>query len=392
MRKLLIPLLAAVVLVIPAAAANEFTLTVVSQTNSTITFSYPAQTGYGYLYSANGTVVSRTNDASKTQIKFAKANSYEVATITKGTTGTYPVVAPPTPAQCADGIDNDGDTKIDLNDPGCSSASDNNEADDPIPPPSTGFPNSTNTGVPAGTVLHTTGCPSTITVSGTYDKCQFASGVNVRANNVRITNSMINGYVNAGDGQQTGLVISDSEINCNCQANGSNGTPPAIGDSNYTLLRVNVHNSGHGASVKDNVVIQDSWIHGLGGTNDAHKDGIYSGDGSNVQLLHNNIECDAGDGCTSAIGILTDFSTIFNWKIDGNLLNTSSGSYCLYGSGGPQKPFGSHDITVTNNTFGQKYHSGCGFYGPVTYYDTTKPGMVWSNNKLENGTTVNPVY
>ena len=31
--------------------------------------------------------------------------------------------------QCSDGIDNDGDGKIDLADPGCANASDNNETD-----------------------------------------------------------------------------------------------------------------------------------------------------------------------------------------------------------------------------------------------------------------------
>ena len=36
---------------------------------------------------------------------------------------------PPPPAQCADGKDNDGDGKVDLNDSGCSGASDNDETD-----------------------------------------------------------------------------------------------------------------------------------------------------------------------------------------------------------------------------------------------------------------------
>ena len=35
-------------------------------------------------------------------------------------------------AQCADGIDNDSDGQIDLNDPGCADAADNNESDDPV--------------------------------------------------------------------------------------------------------------------------------------------------------------------------------------------------------------------------------------------------------------------
>lgn len=43
---------------------------------------------------------------------------------------------PPSPAkQCADGQDNDGDGRVDLNDPGCADAADDNEADDPAPPP-----------------------------------------------------------------------------------------------------------------------------------------------------------------------------------------------------------------------------------------------------------------
>ena len=41
---------------------------------------------------------------------------------------------PPTP-QCSDGVDNDGDGKIDMNDPGCSSSTDTDETD--VIPPAT---------------------------------------------------------------------------------------------------------------------------------------------------------------------------------------------------------------------------------------------------------------
>jgi hypothetical protein len=44
-----------------------------------------------------------------------------------------PVTQPPGPGLCADAIDNDGDKKIDLGDPGCSSATDANETGDPAP-------------------------------------------------------------------------------------------------------------------------------------------------------------------------------------------------------------------------------------------------------------------
>jgi hypothetical protein len=244
------------------------------------------------------------------------------------------------------------------------------------------WPDATNTGVPAGTVLHS--CPTTITTSGTYDSCLFSGDVSIRASNVTIKNSQINGSVDAQSGlagQQSGLVIMDSTINCGCMSVGPSDTPTAIQESNYTLLRVNLYNSGHGAAVKNNVTIQDSYIHGLGGNTDAHKDGIFVGDGTNVVIRHNTIECNDGPlaGCTSAIGLLSDFGVISNFTIDQNLLNTN-GSYCFYGGGGPQKPYVPNHISFTNNHFGRKYNAQCGFYGPVTYFDSNAPGNVWSGN------------
>lgn len=253
------------------------------------------------------------------------------------------------------------------------------------------WPNGKNTGVPAGVKLHS--CPRTISRAGTYDACRFDGGVTVKASNVRITRSLIKGQVDAGSGgsaDQHGLVISDSTIDCGCLADETH-TPAAIGESNYTLLRVNLFNSGHGAAVKSNVTIQDSYIHGLGADTQAHKDGIYSGDGSNVVIRNNTIECNA-EGCTSAIGLLSDFGPISNYTIDGNLLNTS-GSYCFYGSGGPQKNYTTNHITFTNNHFGRAYGPKCGRYGPVTYFDARAPGMVWSGNVWEDsGAPVKAAY
>lgn len=257
------------------------------------------------------------------------------------------------------------------------------------------WPDASNTGVPPGTVLHS--CSTTITASGTYDSCLFSGNVSIRANNVTIKNSQINGSVNAGSGgsgEQTGLVIQDSTINCGCPSLGPNDTPTAIMESNFTLLRVNLYNSGHGAAVKSNVTIQDSYIHGLGGNTTAHKDGIFSGDGTNVVIRHNNIECNDGSnaGCTSAIGLLSDFGVISYYTIDNNLLNTN-GSYCFYGGGGPQKPYAPNHITFTNNHFGRKVYPKCGFYGPVTYFDVKATGNVWSGNVWDDtGAAVAAAY
>ena len=262
-------------------------------------------------------------------------------------------------------------------------------------PQPTGWPGPDNTGVPAGTVLHA--CPDTITTTGTYDACFITGGLTVKASNVTITRSLITGGVATGSGdpgEQTGLVISDSTLDCGCLSQGSNDTPSGIMESNYTLLRVNLMHSGHGAAVKSNVVIQDSWIHDLGGNTEAHKDGIYVGDGTNVVIRHNNIECNDGPlaGCTSAIGLLTDFGNISYYTIDNNLLNTI-GSYCLYAAGGPSKAYTTDHLTVTNNHFGRKDNPNCGYYGPVAYFDAGQPGMVWSGNVWDDtGALVAGVY
>jgi hypothetical protein len=133
-RFLTIAAVSALVLTAAGSAADSFTLTIVAQTNSTITFSYPQQSGYGYLYSANGQLVSRTNDPTRTTVRFSKASSYQVAAIAKGTIGSYPVAPPPPPPPvCSDLADNDGDGKVDLDDPGCTGPTDTDETD-PTPP------------------------------------------------------------------------------------------------------------------------------------------------------------------------------------------------------------------------------------------------------------------
>jgi hypothetical protein len=284
----------------------------------------------------------------------------------------------------------------------------------------TGWPDASNTGYPAGLQLHT--CPTTITASGTYDACEFNGGVNITGvctGSVKITRSLINGQVdvrgpggyeftvdsngvpqtapNAGCSDQ-GAVISDTTINCGCQSGSSaafpaTDTPPIVAGLNFTLLRDNIYNGGHGVAPDEFATIQDSYIHELGGNTDAHKDGLFISDGDHVTARHNNIECNDGSkaGCTAAIALLNDFSDETYMTFDNNLLNTN-GAYCFYGGAKiSAKPYQSSYITFTNNHFGRKIYPKCAYYGPVTYFDSTRPGMVWSGNVWDDtGAAVAP--
>ena len=78
-----------------------------------------------------------------------------------------------------------------------------------------------------------------------------------------------------------------------------------------------------------------------------------------------------------------------HFTIDHNLLNTA-GSYCFYGDGGPTKPFHSNNIIFTDNVFGRAIYHLCGFYGPVTYFNSAAPGNVWARNVWVDGGTVPP--
>jgi hypothetical protein len=274
------------------------------------------------------------------------------------------------------------------------------------------YPDGTCTGTPAGVTLHS--CPSTITSAGTYDSCNFTGGLiikNVCKNTVTITRSLITGQVliqgpngyeytpgNLGPNascDSTGAIISDSTFNCGCMSQGTNDTPTIIAGLDFTLLRDNIYNGGHGVAPDEFVTIQDSYIHGLGGNTDAHKDGFFVGDGDHMLFKHNTVECADGSlrGCTSAIGLLDDFSDTTFITIDSNLL-ASNGAACFYGSGGPQKNFSSNNLTFTNNHFSRKFNPGCGWDSPpVNYWDSTKPGMVWSNNVWDDtGQVVPPSY
>jgi hypothetical protein len=362
-----------------------FKLRLVSETANTITLAWRRQPAAdGFQFVRNGVVVSRTFDRATTKATFWKGSRYavdllhvwthkNVSRLMRASASVRPLAGrasspPPSPSPPSPS-------------PPSPSPPPSSPPPAPSPPPSSSFPNESNTGVPPGTVLRS--CPTTITASGTYDSCQFNGDVSVQASNVHITRSRINGQVSAGSGfagQQTGLVISDTTIDCRCQSQSDDDTPSGILEANYTLIRVDLFNAGHGAAVKSNVVIQDSYIHDLGGPTAAHKNGIFSGDGTNVLIRHNTIECaDGGHGCSAAIGLFDDFDDVSYYTIDNNLLNTD-GAYCFFGSGGPSKQYVSHHITFTNNHFGRKFRKNCGFYGPVVYFDKSKPGMVWSGN------------
>lgn len=379
-------------LAVTASSADTFQVRLVSETSKTLTIGWDPQSGYGYLFSADGTVVSRTNDAARSSVKFAKgAGSYEVAVITKGATGTYPPSAPPPPppppppaVACADGADNDADGKVDLTDPGCSSSADTDETDPtspPPPPPSTGFPDASNTGVPAGTTLTAYAGPSNITAANTVISGKTMGSIQVSAPGVTIRNSRINGTVTVDDrsftDQQTPLLIEDSEIVC--QGGGGTG----VEESDFIVRRVEITKCENGFSINQNALIEDSYIHDLYNSSAAHADGAQLSFGHwngssypccarDVTFRHNTMY-GMGDGDTTfgTSAIISNPRGDVNILIENNLM--AGGAYTLYCD---------YNGTATNyrvidNHFSTRFKATVGFYGVSTgCSDETQSGNV----------------
>jgi hypothetical protein len=89
----------------------------------------------------------------------------------------------------------------------------------------------------------------------------------------------------------TGLLIEDSEIDCQ----GTRGT--AVGDTNFTVRRVDIHGCDNGFDFDGDVSIEDSYVHDLYQSADAHTDG--------AQITHVGHE----GGAAGASGVSRNLAT-----------------------------------------------------------------------------------
>ncbi|GGD75601.1 DUF4082 domain-containing protein [Microbacterium murale] len=254
------------------------------------------------------------------------------------------------------------------------------------------FPNAATTGVPAGTALSPYTGPCTIqTPNVVIDAKQINCQLRILAQNVKITNSEINGsiWTHPTDGSGS-FTVSDSNINVGADSEGT-----GIGDANFTAQRVEVTGGNRSINCFSNCTVEGSYVHSQyrDPSGDAHESGIRMG--SNSVIRGNTISCAEADGsasagCSAALTGYGDFATVEKNTIDGNLFVGGSGGYCVYGGSSTGKPYSSgvNNIKFTNNVW-QRGESGvCGYYGAIVSFDDNAPGNVWSNNVFDDGKPV----
>lgn len=240
-----------------------------------------------------------------------------------------------------------------------------------VKPSVCGYPDETNTGVPAGIVLTSSGSITVTTAGTVIDKKDISGQVIIRANNVTIRNSRITSgdyYPIDNNNGNTGLLVEDTEI----KGTNSNVTS-LMSFANYTARRVNIYGGADGFKADSNVLIEDSYIHDLAVSAGSHNDGIQTTGGSNVTIRHTTCKLSTFVGANACIQIGDEWAPNSNWLVENNLLD---GGGWTINAGATQ----SNTMRFLNNRFTRNASYGVG----------SPSGAVWTGNYYDdNGAVAN---
>jgi hypothetical protein len=263
------------------------------------------------------------------------------------------------------------------------------------------WPGPTNVGVPAGTTLTDyTGSCTIATPNTVIDSKAVNCNLLIRAANVRILKSKVNGNVildvDLPGSSAWSFTLQDSEVD------GGQIQLSAVGWGNLTVLRSNIHGGQTSVQCEENsvsCVVQDSYLHGqyIPPGEPWHLGGFLSDGGQRITLRHNFVVCDqpvnsVGEGCTGDINLIPNFAPIKGALIEHNLFGANIGSsYCTYGgekstSATPN----SFDVVYKDNVFQRGLNGKCAAFGPVTDFQVRNSGNQWTNNRWDNGVAINP--
>jgi hypothetical protein len=249
-------------------------------------------------------------------------------------------------------------------------------------PSACGYPDATNTGVPAGTTLTSKSGAVSVTKAGTTVKGLAVTGeVLVEANDTTLEDDEVT--AGAGSGNHgiyiapgvTGTVID----HVTCHGEGK-GTQYCIFNKNSATKIESSYLYNCGECLNGPGTITNSFFDVTAVISGEHYEDIYYGGGEGPLIVEHDTMLNP-QGQTATIFASTDFGNQTTLKITDNLL--VGGGYTLYGgtsctTGGCGSVKG--PVTVTGNRFSRKYYPDGGYYGIAAYFDdamTTWAGNVW---------------
>lgn len=249
--------------------------------------------------------------------------------------------------------------------------------------------------------------PTGLPIEGTYPDASntghsgtltnFNGDRTISGNNVVVENQNINGRIQF-DG--TGGVLRNCRLTVDTfwpvVFSPTTGTPglienctiivtptaqAAISGGNFTVRRCNISGGPDGIKVGSNSIIEDNYIHSLGGdpAEGFHHDGIQVVSGKNLTIRHNTILVSYPE--TSCIFISPDDNIAAdNVLVQDNLL--AGAGYSIYGTDGNIGGVGTN-VRVLDNHFSTMYYPNGGNFGPVAYW--APASGEWSGNVWHDG-------
>jgi hypothetical protein len=252
-------------------------------------------------------------------------------------------------------------------------------------PSSCGYPDATNSGVPAGTKLTAQTGEMSVTKAGTTVKGLAVTGaIAIDASNTTLEDDEV--IASAGSGNRgiyiapgvTGTVLN----HVTCHGAGKGVQYCIFNKSSSTKIEHSyLYNCGE--CLNGSGTVTDSFFDVTAVISGEHYEDIYYGGGEGPLIVNHDTMLNP-QGQTATIFASTDFGNQTTLTITNNLL--VGGGYTLYGgasctTGGCGSVKG--PVTVTGNRFSKKYYPNGGYYGIGSYFNnavTTWSGNVWDEN------------
>lgn len=215
-----------------------------------------------------------------------------------------------------------------------------------------GFPDATNTGVPAGTALSPKNGSITVSTAGAVvNGVDLTNGrINIDASNVTVENTKITTGAYFGVHIAKGVHgVTIEDVTIVGTTSGGGRCDVGIDGGEYTAERVNVSGCADGLHVGGTDVVRDSWVHDFSFTKTTHNDGIQVFGAAGVLIDHNTIDFGSATRGNAAIFLQPTSNQINGVQIIGNLLNGAG--YTVYIER-------STDVIVVDNRLGRHYKFG----------------------------------
>jgi hypothetical protein len=259
----------------------------------------------------------------------------------------------------------------------------------PEPAPSSDWPTAANTGVPAGVVLKPYSGPFNITTPGTViDGYDIKGALTINASDVTIKNSRVTGRIDTGDQNKNPRTLIQRVEIIGPYDSARDGGFAAVGYTGFTCDGCNVRGWGKGFALVRDAVVKNSWVHDIVVHGDpanggSHNETIISLGGSNFTITNNRLDAGSAPNVSASLALYSQMEAFNNVTVSGNLFD--GGGYCVYA--GQAGSYGASNTKFVGNTFGTKYNSKCGNYGPAIAYAGGN-GNEWTSNTMLNGTLV----